>query len=96
MPPIDRSELRRLALLLSLGASASACGGGASTTPTHGDPTAGGNVNAGPTAEAYYEPTAEYAPTDEAYYGPTGEAYYGPTGEGYGPTAEAYPPVYEG
>jgi hypothetical protein len=97
MPPIDRNELRRLALLLSLGsvgASATACGGASGdTSSSHGDPTAGGNVNE-PTAEAGIDPTAEaYGPTDEAYYGPTDEAYYGPTGEGY-PTYET--PVYEG
>lgn len=94
MPPIDRNELRRLALLLSLGGALPACGSASDsgTTGGHGDPTAGGNVNTGPVVEG--GATGSYCgPGMEAYddgYGNVSCAPLGPTSEYCGPGAEAY------
>jgi hypothetical protein len=92
MPPIDRNELRRLALLLSLGGALPACGGPSATAPRHGDPTAGGASNAGPAVEG--GATSSYCgPGMEAYadaYGNVACAPVGPTSEYCGPGAEAY------
>lgn len=97
MPPIDRNELRRLALLLSLGGALPACGGSSSSTeaPRHGDPTAGGTSNSpvveGSVASPYCGPGMEaYADA----YGNVACSPVGPTSEYCGPGAEAYFDAY--
>lgn len=98
MPPIDRNELRRLALLLSLGGALPACGGSSSSTeaPRHGDPTAGGTSNS-PVAEGSVAASPYCGPGMEAYadaYGNVACSPVGPTSEYCGPGAEAYFDAY--